>query len=95
MKLEKLDRDAIEWMAKNESKLSSPDRGKRRLRYVGSTNDIANVVEISPRQGSHVYVVDEFTMEVAQTKQSEIDGAPTMPVWQWYRCRDMRTGIRQ
>lgn len=89
------DKDATEWLRQHGGKLPRMSAGKRGMRYMGSTNDLSSAMEANPRTGSDIYVTDEFELTRVESKQSKVPGAPTMPIWQWYRCHaDGRTGLR-
>jgi hypothetical protein len=80
-----MDDGAKAWLAEHEDQLPQMSRGQRRMRYVGGSTELA-LIE-NPRKGSDVYIVGEFLIATIDTKQSEVPGAPTMPVQQWLRYR--------
>ena len=96
-----LDAESRAWLEANANKLPKSKGRGNRLTYLGSLNDLTETVDrrqdrvqgVNPRAGSEVYVRDNFIIQTAQTKLSELPGAPTMPIKQWIRYRATRPTV--
>lgn len=80
------------WIKNHKPLLPKTRKRKSGTLYAGTLNDLAEICD-NPRQGSDVYVGGEFMIVTIQTKQSRVEGAPRMPVKQWYRLK-LGAGLR-
>ena len=75
---------ADDWANEHGHRLDPMARGRSRamLEY----RDISDMDVLTSRVGSEIYTAgDVYSMQVVALRTSDVAGAPTMPIWQWYK----------
>jgi hypothetical protein len=74
---------ADNWANEHGHRLDPMTRGRSRAIVY---RDISDMDVITSRLGSEIYTAgDEYSMLVVALRTSDVAGAPTMPIWQWYK----------
>ena len=81
---------ADDWAEEHGHRLDPMTRGRSRAIVY---RDISDMDVITSRLGSEIYTAgDEYSMLVVALRTSDVAGAPTMPIWQWYKHTPKRKG---
>lgn len=82
---------ADNWANEHGHRLDSMARGRSRAIEYKDTSEME--VLTNSRLGSEIYTAgDVYSMLVVALRTSDVAGAPTMPIWQWYKHTPKRRG---